>query len=101
MHKINGTGTRTGGPDSYTSTTTKKCTKIKAMGQVLTSTTNKEMQVIILKGTEVVASGLIKLDGNYYELTKFLWQSYPAATYTIQVTPSFAGGYEVSTYFYY
>ena len=101
LHKINGTGTTTGGPDSYTSTTTRTCNKIKAMGEVLTSTQNKEMQVIVLKGTEVVASGQIQLNGQYYELTKFLWLNYPAATYTIQVTPFFSGGYEVSTYFYY
>lgn len=102
LHKVNGAGTEVGGALEYTSTTTRSCNKIKAMGDSVPM--NRRATVTVYLGNTIVAQGTILLDGNYHTLTKsgaYVSKNFPAATYTIKVIPLFHSEYGVSTFFYY
>lgn len=104
FHKVNGTGTTKGGADTYTSTTTKVCHTIKAMGTILGSPAGGRSMVIHIyyeNSNTPIAWGNIQLDGKFHTLSSLNGTNYyPAGTYRVRVEPSFSGGYEVSTYFY-
>lgn len=102
--KVNGTATYKGGRDTYTSTITKDCSTLKAMGNLLGGNTGGKYMVITVykDGSNApIAWGNIPLDGKFHTLTTLNgFKYYPKGTYTVIVEPSFTGGYEVSTYFY-
>ncbi len=102
-HKINGVGTQTGGNLTYTSTITRTCSVIKASGVLAGSNTGGNLMTVQVwsSGNILVAGGQIRLDGGEYTLSKIIPGNYEAGTYTIKVQPSFVGGYDVSTSFYY
>lgn len=101
-HKINGTGTLTGGIMQYTSTTTRECSTIKAHGILAGNNNGGNLMFFqVWKDDIFMAGGQIKLDGKEYVLDKLIKGNYPAGTYTIIVQPSFNGGYEANTVFYY
>ena len=102
LHKTNGVGMENGGKATYTTTTTRECTIIKVRG-TCDVTVNNWVTIRVynpdFSDTVPVASGSVRLDGNYYTIAQNT--SFPAKTYTVEVDPAFSGGYDVATFFYY
>ena len=97
LHKINGSGTTTGGSLVYESTIRTTCNKIKAQGDCVLA--NQYATLVVSNSSNiVVASATIPLDNQYHDVAT---GRFPAGTYTIRVQPMFYAEYGVSTFFYY
>lgn len=102
FHKVNGTGSESGGTRTYTSTTTVDCSKITAQG---TSDSGSLHVYLTIKNMEtgdyIVTSKDIKLNGTEQTVILYSGKDLPDATYQVKVVPQYDHvGYEVSTYFY-
>lgn len=108
LHKINGTYSDNGGPDSYTTTISQTCNEIRVKGVTYDSATPKLVNVHIYRQSgwnELLVASItnVKLDNR--EHTMHIYDPYvnnlTAGTYTVRITTSDTKPYDVSTYFYY
>ena len=102
FHKVNGTGSESGGTRSYTSITTKKCSKITAQGTSNSGGLHVYLTITDTKtGDTIVQDKDIKLNGTEQTVILYSSKNLPASTYEVKVVPQYSHvGYEVSTYFY-
>lgn len=102
FHKTNGAASVDGGNRSFTTTTTKACSKITAKG---TSDSQRLHVYLTIKnlstGETIVQNKDIHLIGTEQTVILYSGKYLPAATYQVNIVPQYDNvGYEVSTFFY-